>query len=123
MSNSGLNRLARRYAPKQVLMLAPFQRGGSRGAARDPVEILDSGVLVPEVALSGSPGPLLAAAAAAQKVKLTPSPGAPEARQFGPGTELLAVSIPVAFPGSLVETIDLDDLKQLIDLVLAVLGG
>jgi putative aminopeptidase FrvX len=47
MSNSGAARLARRFAPKRVVIVGAFQRGTGR-TGRDPVEILDSGVLVPD---------------------------------------------------------------------------
>jgi putative aminopeptidase FrvX len=116
MSNSGLARLAREVAAKQIVIVGAYQRAGGRGG-RDPVEILDSGVLVPDTDTPGVGSPLFkAAAAAAVPIKLTPSPGGtlPEARAFGSGADLFAVGIPVAFAGSLVETIDLDDLRQLI---------
>jgi len=60
-----------------------------------------------------------ASAAVGQRIKLTLSPTAalPEARAFGAGVDALAVAIPILFPGSLVETIDLDDLQQLIELI------
>jgi endoglucanase len=120
MSNSGVARLARRFAPKQVVIIGAFQRAGSR-ATKDVVEALDSGVLIPDGESPGAASQLLrtAAAAAGQKIKLTPSAtGAPaEARAFGAGADAFAAAIPVVFPGSLVETIDLDDLQQLVEFI------
>ena len=125
MSNSGVARLARRLAPKQVLVVGAFQRTGAR-AGKDPVEVLDSGVLVPDGESPGGAGQLLreAMSAAGQKVKVTLSPtgASPESRAFGAGADVLAAAIPVAFPGSLVETIDLDDLQQLIEFIRIVAG-
>lgn len=117
LSNSGVARLARRFSPRQVLAVGAFQRAGTR-AGKEPVEVLDSGVLVPDGESPGAAGQLLraASAAAGQRIKLTPSSTAAlaEARAFGTGVDALAVAIPILFPGSLVETIDLDDLEQLI---------
>lgn len=125
MSNPGVARLARRFAPKQVLIVGAFQRTSAR-PAKDPVETLDSGVLIPDPDSPGAASPLLraSAAAAGQKIKLTPSPtGAlPETRALGGGADMFAIAIPVMFPGTLVETIDLDDLQQLIEFIKIVLG-
>lgn len=120
MNNSGVARLAKRYAPKQVLVLGAYQRGNGR-SVQDPVEILDSGVLVPDANSPGTASQLLrdATTTAGEKIKLTPSPtGAlPEVRAFGANADVCALAIPVAYPGSLVETIDLDDLQQLIEFI------
>jgi len=120
LSNSGVTRLARRFSPRQVLIVGAYQRTAGR-TVRDPVEIFDSGVLVPDAESPGAGSELLKAAqaAAGAKIKLTPSPTAavPEARAFGSTADTCAVAIPVLFPGSLVETIDLDDLQQLIEFI------
>ena len=120
MSNSGAARLARRFAPKQVLIVGAFQRAGAR-AGRDPVEILDSGVLIPDSESPGGGSQWLraAAASAGARIKLTPSPTAapPEARPFGANADAVSAGIPVVYPGSLVETIDADDLQQLIEFI------
>ncbi len=125
MNNSGVARLARRYAPKQVLVLGAFQRGTGRGG-QDPVEILDSGVLVPDANSPGTASQLLrgATAVAGAKIRLTPSPTGtpPEVRAFGTNADVCALAIPVAYPGSLVETIDLDDLQQLIEFIKIIVG-
>ncbi len=125
MSNSGVARLARRYAPKQVLVLGAFSRLTGRNG-QDPVEVLDSGVLIPDANSSGTASPLLrdAIAAAGSKFRFTPSPTgiAPEARAFGASADVCSIAIPVAYPGSLVETIDLDDLQQLIGFIKIIVG-
>lgn len=124
LSNSGVARLERRFAPKQVVVLGAFQRAGTRGG-KDPVEMLDSGVLVPDADSPGAASPLLrsAIAAAGQRIKIAPSPTAalPEMRAFPAGSDSFAVAVPVLYPGSLVETIDLDDLQQLIDFLKLIL--
>jgi len=124
MSNSGLARLARRFAPKQVMIVGGFQRGAGR-TAKDPIEIFDSGILIPDGESPGANSAFLrsAMAAAGQKIKFTASPtGAfPEARALGADTDAFCVAIPVMFPGTLVETVDLDDLQQLISWVRMVL--
>ena len=124
MSNSGAARLARRFAVKQVLILGSFQRAGGRAggsAGRDPVEILDSGVLIPDGESPGGSSQWLraAVASAGTRIKMTPSPTAalPEARPFGADADIVSAGIPVAYPGSLVETIDADDLMQLIEFI------
>ena len=121
MSNSGAARLARRFAPKRVLVIGSFQRSGGRGSGKDPVEVLDSGVLLPDPESPGGAGQLLRdcikAAGRNVKVALSPTAAPPEARAFGRDADVLAAAIPVAFPGSLVETVDLDDLKQLIEFI------
>ena len=120
MSNSGAARLARRFAAKQVLILGAFQRAGGR-AGKDPVEILDSGVLIPDSESPGGSSQWLraAAASAGTRIRLTPSPTAalPEARPFGANADVVPAGIPVVYPGSLVETIDADDLMQLIEFI------
>jgi putative aminopeptidase FrvX len=125
MSNSGVARLARRFSPKQVLLVGAFQRG-TGPTAQDPVDVLDSGVLIPDSGSPGTASPLLRGAvdATAGKVKVTPSPvGAlQELRAFSTNSDLCPVAIPVAYPGSLVETIDLDDLQQLIEFIKAVVS-
>jgi putative aminopeptidase len=125
LSNSGAARLARRFSPKQVLIIGAFQRGAGR-AANDPGETLDSGVLVPDANSPGAGSQLLRASltAAGQRIKLTPSTTSalPEARGFGTGVDTFAAAIPIAYPGSLVETIDLDDLRQLIEFVKIVIA-
>jgi putative aminopeptidase FrvX len=125
MSNTGMARLARRFAPKQVLVVGAFQRAGTR-AGKEPVDALDSGVLIPDPDSPGGASQLLrsASAAAKEKLKLTLSPtGAPpEARAFGVNIDAFAIGIPVAYPGSLVETIDLDDLQQLIEFIKIIAG-
>ncbi len=126
MNNSGVARLARRYAPKQVLVLGAFQRGAGR-SGQDPVEILDSSVLVPDANSPGAASQLLrgAVAGTGAKIKVTPSPTGtlPELRAFGTGVDVCALAIPVAYPGSLVETIDLDDLQQLIEFIKIIVQG
>ncbi len=125
MSNSGVARLARRFSPKQVLVLGSYQRGTGRGG-QDPIEILDSGVLIPDANSPGTASPLLrgAAASAGSKIKLTPSTTGtlPEVRAFGTNVDVCALAIAVAYSGSLVETIDLDDLQQLIEFINMVIG-
>jgi putative aminopeptidase FrvX len=120
MSNSGAGRLARRFAARQVLIVGAFQRAGTR-SGRDPVEILDSGVLIPDSESPGGGSQWLraAVASASTRVKLTPSPTAapPEARPFGTNADAVSVGISVVYPGSLVETIDADDLQQLIEFI------
>jgi putative aminopeptidase len=120
MSNSGAARLARRFAPKQVLVVGGFQRAAGR-SGKDPVEILDSGVLIPDKDSPGATSPMLGAALAAAggKIKVSPSATAapPETRLFGANADVAVIAIPVAYPGSLVETIDLGDLQQLIELI------
>lgn len=124
MSNSGVARLARRFTAKQVLTVGAFQRS-TAGGVKDPVEILDSGVLVPDAVSPGGASALLGALMSAleAKVKITRSPAGTiaEARAFGTRTEILPIAIPVVFPGTLVETIDLDDLQQLVALLKSVL--
>ncbi len=124
MSNSGLARLARRFAPKQVMMVGGYQRGAGR-TTKDPVEILDSGVLIPDGESPGAASAFLraATAAAGQSIKITASPTSalPEARALGANVDAFCVGIPVMFPGTLVETVDLDDLQQLISWVRMVL--
>ncbi len=125
LRNSGVGRLARKYEPKTVLVLGSFKRAEDRRtrAVRNPVDVLDSGVLVPDAESAGNAGQLLRAASAAASsrgIKLTPSStGAlPEARSFSQGrADLLPLAIAVKFPDTLVETIDLDDLDQLIQFV------
>lgn len=123
MSNSGVARLARRFAPKQVLTIGAFQRAAGR-TGKDPVEVLDSGVLIPDAESPGGSSMLLgtALANAGQRIKITRSPTAalPEVRAFG-AADAFSAAIPVMFPGSLVETIDLDDLQQLITFLQIVL--
>jgi endoglucanase len=120
LANSGVARLARRFSPRQVLIVGAYQSTGGR-TAKDPVETLDSGVLIPDGESPGAGSQLLKAAlaAAAGKIKATASPTAavPEARAFGSAADACAVGIPVLFPGTLVETIDLDDLQQLIEFI------
>jgi len=120
MSNSGMARLARRFSPKQVLLIGGFVRGGAR-AAKDPVEVLGSGVLVPDGESPGGSGALLraATAAAAGKIRIIPSPAGafPEARALGGDADSCGVGIPVLFPGTLVETIDFHDLQELIGFI------
>ncbi len=124
LTNSGVARLARRFTAKQVVVLGAYQRAGTRGG-KDPIEILDSGVLVPDSDSPGAASPLLrsALAASGQRVKTAPSPTAalPEMRAFGPGTDLFAIAVPVLYPASLVETIDLDDLQQLVEFLKIIL--
>ena len=120
MSNSGATRLARRFQARQILILGAFQRAGGR-PGRDPVEILDSGVLIPDGESPGGASQWLrdAVSSAGAKIKLIPSPTAAfsEARAFGENADVVPAGIPVAFPGSLVETIDADDLVQLIEFI------
>ncbi len=124
LTNSGVARLARRYTPKQVVILGAYQRAGTRGG-KDPIEILDSGVLVPDADSPGAASSLLrsALAASGQRVKTTPSPTAalPEMRAFGSGIDSFAIAVPVLYPASLVETIDLDDLQQLVEFLKIIL--
>ncbi len=124
MSNSGAARLARRFSPKQVVLVGAFQAGGGR-TNQQPVEIPGSGVLIAGSESVGASSPLLtsAVAAAGTNIKLTQSVVGtlPEARAFGPNVELCPLAIPVAYAGSLVETIDLTDLQQLVDFLRLVL--
>lgn len=125
MSNSGVARLARRFSPRQVLVVGGFQRSAARDA-KEPSEILDSGVLVPDGTSPGGASQLLrsSTAVAGPGIKLTPAPAGalPEARAFTANADVFAAAIPVAYPGSLVETIDLDDLQQLIEFIKIVVG-
>jgi putative aminopeptidase FrvX len=124
MSNNGAARIARRFAVKQVVVVGAFQRTGAR-SGKEPVETLDGGVLVPDNDSPDAASPLLraAAGAAGSQIKLMPSATGmlPEARAFGANVDSFAVAIPVFFPGSLVETIDMDDLQQLINFIRIVL--
>lgn len=120
MSNSGAARLARRFAPGRVIVVGPFPRGTGR-AGSDAAEILGGGVLIPDANSPGGASPLLRSAlsAAGSRIKLTalPAVAPPEARLFN--SDLLGIGIPVLFPGSLVETVDLGDLQQLIEFLKA----
>jgi putative aminopeptidase FrvX len=126
MSNPGIARLAKRFTPQQVLVVGALQRGTGR-TAKDPADTLDSGVLVPDPDSPGGASPLLRSLlqAAEQKIKITRLPaGAPsESRAFGANADAFSMGIPVLFPGSLVETIDMDDLSQLIACLRVLLEG
>ena len=115
MRNSGVARLARKYSPKEVLIVGSFRRAEDRRthAVTNPVDTLDRGVLIPD----GNASPLLRAASG---VKITSSPTGPlpEIRSFAQTkADVLPVAIPVKYPDTLVEVIGLDDLDQLIQFV------
>jgi len=124
--NSGAARLARQYSPKKILLVGAFQQQTDRETRTTihPVNILDSGVLIPDANLPqySSNEFLQAALSAALKnnIKTTISVTgnlreASAFRQAQP--QVVPAAIPVKNPGSLVEVIDLDDLEELIKLI------
>ncbi len=122
MRNSGVQRLARKYSPRQVVIVGAFARNEDRrtGTVKDPIDTPGSGVLVPDAESAGGRGALLeaaSAAAAGRAIRLTATTAGslPELRPFDSGkVDVLPVAIAVKYPGTLVEVIDLDDLDQLI---------
>jgi len=124
--NSGVMRLAQELNPKSIIAITSFKQQTNRrtGTTIVPVSGLDSGVLIPQAPQSGGGNNAayqsVLAAAAENNIKITASPAGSlrETRYFrSVGQNIVPLAIPVKYPESLVEVIDLDDLQQLITLV------
>ncbi|MFC1732103.1 hypothetical protein ACFL6I_17495 [candidate division KSB1 bacterium] len=128
--NSGAARLANEYAPSHVLLIKSFQQETARGSetVSNPVSEPGSGVLVPNNLVTLQSESTLArsiiASANARGISLTPSTtGRIAEEQNFQSAHVLPLSIPVQYPESLVESIDMDDLSELITLLKEVLNG
>jgi len=118
MRNSGAARLARKYSPKEVLIVGSFRRAEDRKthAVTNPIDTLGSGVLVPD----GNASPLLHSVSGV-KAAASPTGSLPEVRSFAQAkADVVPVAIPVKYPDTLVEVIDLGDMDQLIQFLTVV---
>jgi len=126
--NPGVMCVAKQIKAEAVICITTFKReiNNRTGAVSEPVSITGSGVLIDENLITENIHSnilsQLLKTAVSQKVKINlSSTGRLTATRYFADIPFIPLAIPVMYPESLVEVIDLDDLDQLIKVVSAVL--